>query len=157
MKQFGGELKQEVINALLIQFQKLANNAATPEEINKVQEMKRELDKLLIQNAQKEADQNIRKKELIQKLMGNYKINNRNINSTMKIKKLADIGFLIEEIKKQNKNNTTKKSKIDNLKSMINKYKDGIKTMTFEIGKTSVLLFFLGAKLLWEGMKIETT
>lgn len=127
MKQFGGELKQEVINALLIQFQKLANNAATPEEINKVQEMKRELDKLLIQNAQKEADQNIRKKELIQKLMGNYKINNRNINSTMKIKKLADIGFLIEEIKKQNKNNTTKKSKIDNLKSMINKYKDALK------------------------------
>ena len=29
--------------------------------------------------------------------------------------------------------------------------------LSFEIGKTSVLLFFLGAKLLWEGMKIETT
>ena len=33
----------------------------------------------------------------------------------------------------------------------------GIACLSFEIGKTSVLLFFLGAKLLWEGMKIETT
>lgn len=123
MKQFGGELKKNTINALLIQYQNLANSAETPEEIQKVQEMKKEFDKILINNSQKKAEKNI----IIRKLEEKYpRIN----NSILIISKLAAIESLLQEIKSKNINKNSRNFKLKVLGETIKQYENKISVLT---------------------------
>lgn len=128
MKQFGGEFKPEQTQ-FLIKYEELVNKAGNNKnQIDRLKAIKEEFERVLEINAQREA-QNIRnkqnkteKKNIINKLKIKYTTNRSELNHIRIIEKLAEIKFLIEEIKRQNINNTTKKLKISILGSMIKKY-----------------------------------
>jgi len=128
MKHFGGELKSEQ-KQFLIKYEEYINKAGNNKiQLDRLKAIKEEFERVLEINAQREA-QNIRDKQnkaeknnIINKLKTKYTTNRSELNNIRKIERLAEIKFLIEEIKRQNINNTTKKLKISILGSMIKKY-----------------------------------
>ena len=133
MKQFGGELKPEQTQ-FLIKYKEYINKAGNNKnQLNRLKAIKEEFERVLEINAQREA-QNIRnkqnkaeKKNIMNKLITKYITNRSELNHIRIIERLAEIKFLIEEIKRQNINNTTKKLKISILGSMIKKYDETFK------------------------------
>ena len=133
MKQFGGELKPEQTQ-FLIKYKEYINKAGNNKnQLNRLKAIKEEFERVLEINAQREA-QNIRnkqnkaeKKNIMNKLITKYTTNRSELNHIRIIERLAEIKFLIEEIKRQNINNTTKKLKISILGSMIKKYDETFK------------------------------
>ena len=133
MKQFGGELKPEQTQ-FLIKYKEYINKAGNNKnQLDRLKAIKEEFERVLEINAQREA-QNIRnkqnkaeKKNIMNKLITKYITNRSELNHIRIIERLAEIKFLIEEIKRQNINNTTKKLKISILGSMIKKYDETFK------------------------------
>ena len=133
MKQSGGELKPEQTQ-FLIKYKEYINKAGNNKnQLDRLKAIKEEFERVLEINAQREA-QNIRNKQnkaekkiIINKLITKYITNRSELNHIRIIERLAEIKFLIEEIKRQNINNTTKKLKISILGSMIKKYDETFK------------------------------
>ena len=133
MKQSGGELKPEQTQ-FLIKYKEYINKAGNNKnQLDRLKAIKEEFERVLEINAQREA-QNIRnkqnkaeKKNIMNKLIKKYTTNRSELNHIRIIERLAEIKFLIEEIKRQNINNTTKKLKISILGSMIKKYDETFK------------------------------
>ena len=133
MKQSGGELKPEQTQ-FLIKYKEYINKAGNNKnQLDRLKAIKEEFERVLEINAQREA-QNIRnkqnkaeKKNIMNKLITKYITNRSELNHIRIIERLAEIKFLIEEIKRQNINNTTKKLKISILGSMIKKYDETFK------------------------------
>ena len=133
MKQSGGELKPEQTQ-FLIKYKEYINKAGNNKnQLDRLKAIKEEFERVIEINAQREA-QNIRnkqnkaeKKNIMNKLITKYITNRSELNHIRIIERLAEIKFLIEEIKRQNINNTTKKLKISILGSMIKKYDETFK------------------------------
>jgi len=122
MRLYGGELKPEQLQ-FLIRYQQLANEAKTNNEIKQLEAMKKEFNKILKNNSQKNAEKNL----IIRRLEEKYSKMN---NSILIIPKLAAIESLLQEIISKNINNSSRNFKLKVLGEIIKKYKNNKSVLT---------------------------